>query len=82
VVHPGRPWALDPALEDKLSPHEIEQRIEAVLDKYPPRTDHATLVEEMLLAFQQIDDLPEASVPPLIHAAGQSDDEVGGPDDD
>ena len=53
VVHPGRPWALDSALEDNASVEEIAERIGAVLDQYPPKIDHAALVEEMLLAFQQ-----------------------------
>lgn len=82
VAHPGRVWALDTLLEDKLTIVQIDERIAAVLDKYPPRTDHAALVEEMLIAFQQIDGLQVTPTPPLEGASGQSEDEAGGPDDD
>lgn len=82
VVHPGRQWALDALLEDKLTPIQIEERIAAVLDKYPPRDDHAALVEEMLIAFQQIDGVEVALDSPLEDASGQSEDEAGGPDND
>lgn len=83
VVHPGRPWALDGELVDKASATEIEARIGAVLDKYPPRTDHAALVEEMLMAFQQTDGrTPQEVEPPLADVAGPTEDEAGGPDDD
>lgn len=82
VVHPGRGWALDALLENKLTPSEIETRIAAVLDKYPPRDDHAALVEEMLLAFQQIERDESPAAPPLEGVSGQSEDEAGGPDDE
>jgi hypothetical protein len=82
VVHPGRAWALDAQLEDKLSVAEIEQRIASVLDKYPPPADHASLVEEMLLSFQQTDMTLDGMPPPLEDALGQADDEAGGLDDD
>lgn len=83
VVHPGRAWALDSTLENKASPPEIEARISAVLDKYPPRTDHAALVEEMLMTFQQTDGRASEEVePPLADVVGPTEDEAGGPDDD
>jgi hypothetical protein len=83
VVHPGRPWALDDELEDKASAAEIQDRIGAVLNKYPPRTDHAALVEEMLAAFQQVgEDTSEEVEPPLAGVSGPTEDEAGGPDDD
>lgn len=64
VVHPGRPWALSDALVDNASAGEIAARIEAVLDRRPPRTDHAALLEEMLVAFTQSDVVAESS--PLV----------------
>lgn len=83
VVHPGRAWALDEELVDKVTADEVAIRINAVLDNYPPRTDHAALVEEMLLAFRQEDTAvvePEAS--PLGDLSGPGEDEAGGADND
>lgn len=84
VVHPGRAWALDEQLVNNATAEEVSLRIEAILDEYPPRTDHAALLEEMLTAFRQDDggepDLPEAS--PLQGAPGPTEDEAGGPNDD
>ena len=84
VIHPGRAWALDAQLVNNASPADIAARIAAVLDEYPPRTDHAALLEEMLVAFRQDysveRDLPTAS--PLAGASGPTEDEAGGPDDD
>ena len=84
VVHPGRLWALDGELEDKLSPAEIAVRIDATLDRYPARTDYAGLLEEMLLAFRQDGEVAAQvrAEPPLPNATGPSEDEAGGPDDD
>lgn len=53
VVHPGRPWALDPRLTDSLTPTEIADRITVILDRVPARRDHAVLLEEMLAGFTQ-----------------------------
>lgn len=84
VVHPGRAWALDEQLENNATAEEVALRIDAILNEYPPRTDHAALLEEMLTAFRQDDggepELPEAS--PLRDVDGPSEDEAGGPDDD
>lgn len=83
VVHPGREWALDAQLVDNATPEEVAARINAILDEYPPRTDHAGLLEEMLTAFRQDDGEPvgpEAS--PLSDVMGPTEDEAGGPDDD
>ena len=83
VVHPGRVWALDAQLQNNATAEEIAARIDAILDKYPPRTDHAALVEEMLVAFRQDDsvpELPEAS--PLQDVGEPNVDEAGGPNDD
>lgn len=84
VVHPGRAWALDAELENNASADEVAARINAVLDEYPPRTDHAALLEEMLTAFRQDDDgqAKEAENTPLGAVAGPTEDEAGGPDDD
>ncbi len=84
VVHPGRGWALDGQLVDNATAEEVAVRIDAILDEYPPRTDHAALLEEMLAAFRQDDGgdlgLPDAS--PLADVPGPTEDEAGGPDDD
>ena len=82
VVHPGRPWALDDLLVDSLPPTAIKARIDAILTKVPPRTDHASLLEEVLAAFRQQDALPaEPSISPLGDIAGPTDDEAGAADD-
>jgi hypothetical protein len=83
VVHPGRLWALDEELVDKVTADEVASRIDAIFDKYPPQTDHAALVEEMLLAFRQ-DDVTalEEAVSPLGDVSGPTEDEAGGADDD
>jgi hypothetical protein len=83
VVHPGRPWALDEQLVDNATADEVAARIDAILDEFPPRTDHAALLEEMLTAFRQ--DGPEGDLPaasPLGDLPGPTEDEAGGPDDD
>jgi len=82
VVHPGRAWALDPVLEDSLSLDQIRARVEENLDDAPPRTDHASLLEEVLAAFrQEHPDLSTPLVPPLGDIPGPGDDEAGGQDD-
>ena len=66
VVHPGRLWALDSRLVDSLSPAEIAKRIEATLERVPPRLDHAALLEEMLTGFRQDDSLSANSKTPPV----------------
>lgn len=82
VVHPGRQWALDARLVDSLSPAEIKARIDATLERSPPRRDHAALLEEMLQGFRQ-DGAPAdpGELPPIGDAAGPSSEEAGGADD-
>lgn len=84
VVHPGRVWALDDQLLDNANAQEVAARIDAVLDEYPPCTDHAELLEEMLVAFRQDDGGEQGPPPssPLESAPGPTEDEAGGPDDD
>ena len=84
VVHPGRPWALSDDLVDNASADEVAARINAVLDEYPPRSDHAALLEEMLMAFRQDDNVAtdDTDESPLGDVSGPTEDEVGGPDDD
>lgn len=84
VVHPGRPWALDEQLVDNATAEEVALRINAILEAYPPRVDHAELLEEMLLAFRQDDGALDglADVSPLETAPGPTEDEAGGPDQD
>jgi len=78
VVHPGRLWALDELLEDKIQAHEIRDRITAVLTQYPPRTDHPALVEEMLIAFRQMDAIGTDEVAaPLAELTGPDSEEAG-----
>lgn len=82
VVHPGRAWALDPVLEDSLSLDQIRARVDQTLEDAPPRTDHASLLEEVLVAFrQEHPDLSTPLVPPVGDIAGPGDDEAGGEDD-
>jgi hypothetical protein len=83
VVHPGRAWALDSSLVDSLSPAEIASKIEATVTRVPPRTDHASLLEEMLAAFRQQDPAPPVSAQPPVGrlAEGEASDEAGGQDD-
>lgn len=82
VVHPGRPWALDELLEDKIPAQEVRVRINAVLTQFPPRTDHPALIEEMLLAFRQMEAPPVDEVaPPLAGLLGPDSEEAGSDDD-
>ncbi|WP_157081260.1 Eco29kI family restriction endonuclease [Novosphingobium naphthalenivorans] len=67
VVHPGRGWALHELLEDSLTIGEIKSRIDGILLRIPPKTDHASLLEEVLAAFRQEGPLVDAAaVPPVI----------------
>lgn len=61
VVHPGRQWALDGSLIDSLSPAEIKARVKTTLQKVPPRTNHANLLEEILIGFRQERALPSSN---------------------
>ncbi|WP_448662823.1 Eco29kI family restriction endonuclease [Sphingomonas sp. CJ20] len=82
VVHPGRAWALDELLVDSLTPAEIKARIDAILGQVPPRTDHASLLEEVLEAFRQQDAIPEEpTISPLGDVDGPTDDEAGAAED-
>lgn len=76
VVHPGRLWALDELLVDSLSLDEIRVRIDAIIERVPPRTDHANLLEEVLGAFRQQDALPE------VETESPLGDDVEGPSED
>lgn len=80
VVHPGRPWALDGRLMDSLSSDEIAKRIDATLERVPPRRDRAALLEEMLVGFRQDDEVPaDPKIPPVgANVAGPEPDEAGG----
>jgi Eco29kI restriction endonuclease len=77
VVHPGRNWALSETLEDSLRPATIKARIDEVLRKTPPRTDHAALLSEILEIFSQDQLLPVSL--PLVSPLGS---EVEGPAQD
>jgi hypothetical protein len=83
VVHPGRAWALDAKLVDSLSPDAIRGKIKEVLDRVPPRADHAAILDEMLTAFRQEDKAVEdeqQTTPIGAGAPGPEDDEAGGAD--
>jgi hypothetical protein len=84
VVHPGRAWALDEQLVDNATAEEVAQRIDAVLDEFPARTDHPALLEEMLAAFRQDDGVTSEMdvASPLGNLSGPTEDEAGGPDDE
>jgi hypothetical protein len=79
VVHPGRRWALDAELEDNADPNEIARRIAELLQRVPPRRDHAVLLEEMLAAFRQDDpylaELAESPLGDVIGPDGEEADE-------
>ena len=82
VVHPGRQWALDARLVDSISPVEIKARVHATLERAPPRTDHAALLEEMLTGFRQDGGVASGQEnPPVGDAIGPSPDEAGGAED-
>lgn len=83
VVHPGRMWALDARLADSLPPDEIARRVNATLERVPPRADHAALLEEMLGGFRQEGDTStDEAIPPVGEgAAGPDQDEAGGVDE-
>jgi hypothetical protein len=82
VVHPGRQWALDSRLVDSISPDEIKARVDATLERAPPRTDHASLLEEMLTGFRQDGEIAEGNeTPPVGDATGPSLEEAGGAED-
>lgn len=83
VVHPGRAWALDEQLVDNATAEEVAGRIDSILDEFPPRTDHAALLEEMLAAFRQDGPLElDADASPLEALSGPTEDEAGGPNDE
>ncbi len=70
-------------MQNNATAEEVAARIDAILDKYPPRTDHAALLEEMLLAFRQDDSVPELpDASPLPDVGEPSGDEADGPNDD
>lgn len=79
VVHPGRPWALDKRLVDSLPPDEIARRITATLERVPPRRDHPSLLEEMLVGFRQGEAASISSeIPPVgENVVGPESDEDG-----
>ncbi|WP_200863694.1 Eco29kI family restriction endonuclease [Asticcacaulis sp. AC460] len=83
VVHPGRAWALDERLVDSLTPAEIQERINATLQKVPAKRDHAALLEELLEGFRQEGPpLTEPEVPPVgENVVGPELNEAGGVDD-
>jgi len=44
VLHPGRSWAMDEALEDKMSPERIVSRVAAHFAKHPPYRNRGRIV--------------------------------------
>lgn len=53
VIHPGRPWAMAEALEDKMSPDIIVQRLTQHFADIPPERSRARIVRDFLSAFAQ-----------------------------
>lgn len=83
VVHPGRAWALDPDLEDSMSPDEIKAKIDQVIAATPPHKNHADLLETMLAGFRQGAAAEPKIVSPLGEdAPGPDPEEAGGEDED
>ena len=53
VMHPGRAWAMDEELEDKMSPEVITRRIDEHFVLNPPQRNRSRIVREFLGAFVQ-----------------------------
>jgi Eco29kI restriction endonuclease len=53
VMHPGRAWAMSEALEDKMSPGFIVQRINEHFVANPPHKSRARIVSDFLSVFAQ-----------------------------
>ena len=53
VMHPGRTWAMDEELEDKMSPELIVSRVAAHFAANPPYRSRARIVRDFLAAFTQ-----------------------------
>ena len=53
VMHPGRAWAMDEALEDKMSPEFIIESIEKHFVVNPPYRSRVRIVRDFLAAFVQ-----------------------------
>lgn len=53
VLHPGRAWAMSTALEDKMSPTLIVERVERHFMENPPYKSRVRIVREFLSAFSQ-----------------------------
>ena len=59
----------------------IAERIQETLAKYPPRKDHAALLEEMLAGFRLDADVKQPNAPPAGEEASGPDDEEAGDED-
>jgi hypothetical protein len=53
VMHPGRLWAMDEKLEDRMSSEVIVERINAHFLAHPPQKKRARIVRDFLAAFVQ-----------------------------
>lgn len=53
VAHPGRRWAMDALLEDRMSPEIIAKRIAEHFTSHPPYRGRARIARELLSAFVQ-----------------------------
>ncbi|EQD49961.1 Restriction endonuclease, type II, Eco29kI [mine drainage metagenome] len=53
VLHPGRDWALDVILKDKMSPEKIAARIAKHLASNPPYRDRDHIIQQILSSFSQ-----------------------------
>jgi hypothetical protein len=53
VIHPGRPWAMDGVLEDKMSAADITRMVSEHLALNPPYKSRARIVQQLLGTFVQ-----------------------------
>lgn len=53
VMHPGRNWAMDEELEDKMSPELIVSRVAEHFSAIPPHRSRVRIVRDFLGAFTQ-----------------------------
>ncbi|WP_124982512.1 Eco29kI family restriction endonuclease [Ralstonia solanacearum] len=53
VMHPGRSWAMDEELEDKMSPDLIVSRVAEHFVSNPPHRSRVRIVRDFLAAFTQ-----------------------------
>lgn len=53
VIHPGRSWAMDEELDDKMSPEDIKHRVGEHFEQTQPYRDTVHIVRDFLASFVQ-----------------------------